>query len=549
MIATQAHKDLLVQCEHVHSKRGTLMTLWQEIADQFYVERADFNRFRVLGEEFADHLHSSYPLIVRRELGNSFSSMLRPMNLNWFETTVEEDDQLDSASKQWLQMATKRQRRAMYDRRAMFTRATKEGDQDFAAFGQAILSYEIDFNKTPPALLYRCWHLRDVAWTEKYDGTIGAVYRKWKPTVRDLCRMYPGEVHENIKQRLSKSPNSKVEVRVITVETEDYQEGHNGKLPWTKIVIELENECILEETGSWTKGYTIPRWQTVSGSQYGYSPATVTALPDGRLLQAITLTLLEAGEMYVRPPMIATQDAIRSDVNLFPGGITWSDVEYDERKGDVLKPLTQNQSGFPLGLEMQQDIRSMLASAFYLNKLSLPPAGQGGMSPLETSQRIQEYIRDALPLFEPMEMEYNGGLCEDTFDLLLRSGTFGPHSDIPPQLRGRDVHFKFRSPLHDAIERKKGSTFLETKELIREAVELDPTSQFIVDARVALRDALHGIETPAIWMRSVEDVDQEGDDLAARQDAAEQIQLASGAGEAAKSAGEGAAALAAVEAA
>jgi hypothetical protein len=65
---------------------------------------------------------------------------------------------------------------------ALFTRATKEGDHDFAAFGQTCISVEL--NKLANGLLYRCWHLRDLAWMENEEGKIGFVARKWKPTNR-----------------------------------------------------------------------------------------------------------------------------------------------------------------------------------------------------------------------------------------------------------------------------------------------------------------------------------------------------------------------------
>jgi hypothetical protein len=45
----------------------------------------------------------------------------------------------------------------------------------------------------------------------------------------------------------------------------------------------------------------------------------------------MTLTLLEAGEKFTNPPMIAVQEAIRSDVAIYAGGITWVDKDYDER--------------------------------------------------------------------------------------------------------------------------------------------------------------------------------------------------------------------------
>jgi hypothetical protein len=59
-----------------------------------------------------------------------------------------------------------------------------------------------------------------------------------------------------------------------------------------------------DEPASWSLIYVIPRWQTVSGSQYAYSPATVAALPDARLIQAMTLTFFEAGEKATNPPMV-----------------------------------------------------------------------------------------------------------------------------------------------------------------------------------------------------------------------------------------------------
>jgi hypothetical protein len=136
--------------------------------------------------------------------------------------------------------------------------------------------------------------------------------------------------------------------------------------------------------------------------------------PRRALIQAITATLLEAGEKFTNPPMIAVQEAIRSDVAIYAGGITWVDKDYDERLGEVLRPLTQDKSGMPIGREMQNDTRAMIAEAFYLNKLSMsnPKRGKAEMTAFEVGQMVQEYIRNALPIFEPMEMEYNGAICE-----------------------------------------------------------------------------------------------------------------------------------------
>ncbi len=137
------------------------------------------------------------------------------------------------------------------------------------------------------------------------------------------------------------------------------------------------------------------------------------------------------------------------------GGITWADAEYDERLGEVLRPMKLDTSGIPMGFDMRNDIKEMISQAFYLNKIGMPPVDRSQMTAYEVGQRVQEYIRNALPLFEPMEMDYNGAVCDRTFEVMLRNGGFGRVEDMPQTLRGKDIRFKFESPLHQAIEKQK----------------------------------------------------------------------------------------------
>lgn len=490
------------------SDRKAITTLWQEIAENFYPQRADFTIKRYIGEEFAEHLYSSYPLMVHRDLANSFAAMLRPRAKEWFDISVEEDESdLSHAAKMWLQWATKRMRLTMYDRRAQFIRATSEGDADFAAFGQCCISREINWWAEVPHLLYRNWHLRDVAWAEQADGTIGEIYVKWKPSIKVLKQMQMN-LHREVEKKEIKDNLSTVDCMRLCVSTDVYegQSGQGKGFKYMDVYLDVQNMHIMKEFGTMSHGFTLPRWQTVSGSQYAYSPATVAGLPDARLLQAMSLTLLEAGEMSVRPPMIATQDAVRGDIQLYSGGITWADSEYDGRKMDVLRPLNQDRKGLPQGFEQRDNQMMMIAEAFYINKLTLPPP-TGDMTAFEVGQRVEEYVRAALPLFEPMEHEYNGQLCEDTFDALLRAGTFGSVQDMPPDLQGRNVQFRFISPLHDAIERKEASTFMESSELLRTALEMDPNSMTLLDVSSSLRSALEGIGVQHKHIRTEKQVD------------------------------------------
>ena len=494
-------RQLLEEGDALFSKRATFMSLLQEIAMQFYIERADFTLQRTLGVTFAENLMTSYPLIARRELGNTLGAMLRPKEKEWNYVETTRQDRVDNAGKQWLEYTTQVQRRAMYDRASMFVRATKEGDHDFAAFGQCAITTELNRNRD--TLLYRNWHLRDVAWSEDEAGKVSHIHHKWKMSARNACKLFPKGLGAKIRETADKTPYEEVELRRVVMPAEDYEPDKRRRFKWMSIVIDPSDDGggIVEEINRRNQGWTIPRWQTVSGSQYAYSPATVCALPDARLLQAITLTLLEAGERFTNPPMIAVQEAIRSDVQVFAGGITWVDAEYDERLGEVLRPLNQDKSGYPVGREVREDLKAALGEAFYLNKMQMPTMGDNPqMTAFEVGQRVQEYIRQALPIFEPMEQEYNGGLCDETFDLLLHNGAFGSVSDIPRSVLGQDIRFRFESPLTEMIDAQKGSKLVNAKQMLAAVADVDPTSVYVVDWSKAFRDTLEGARTPMAWL-------------------------------------------------
>jgi hypothetical protein len=537
-------KELCARSDQAFSSRGSVLSLWQDIAENFYPERADFTTVRNVGAEFAKNLMTSYPIIVRRDLGNYISSVLRPRNEPWAEMTTDREDRIDNAGRRWLEDKSAVQRRAMYDPVAMFTRATKEGDHDFSAFGQCAISTEL--NPRANALLYRCWHLRDVAWQEDDTGAVGDVFAKWSPTVQQLIAKFGDKVHAKVKKLQAKEPYRKISVIRVVMTSSDYAAmgGQQVRQPFVSCYIDTENQHLLECAGQWTRVFRIPRWQTVSGSPIAYSPATVAGLADARLLQAMTLTLLEAGESAVRPPMVAKKDMTLGDLQLFAGGVTMVDAEYDERLGDILRPLVQDRSGMPFGLEMQQDMREMLTAAFFLNKLTLPPPDKP-MTAYEASERVKEYIRAALPLFEPMEAEYNAGVCEDTFEILLRAGAFGPPDEIPDSLRGANLRFKFKSPLYEATERRKAIQFEESLGLVKAAVEFDPTSAVEFTTRIALRDALTAIGAPATWKPSEEEADAAAEQMAEQAQMQEAGETMGGAAQVAEQMGKAEQALAA----
>lgn len=507
-------------CESMFSAQYPMRSLWQTLSDHFYPERADFTITRNIGAELSDQLVDSYPILLRRDLGNSLSSLLRQGD--WFEVGIKGDP--DYQGKAWLEYATKRQYQFMRDRKSNFVRATKEGDHDYCTFGQTVISVEMNRNRD--GLLYRCWHLRDCAWFDDEDGSVGGLARKWTPKITDLIKVF-GEkrMHSKILEVKDKTPLKEVNCRHLVIPSEMYGEESLMRFKYVSIWIDVDNQHEIACYGENHFMYVVPRFQTIAGSPYAYSPATVVALPDARTLQAMTYTLLEAGERYTRPPLIATMKAVRGDVNLQADGITWVDDEYDEKMGEALRPLIQNTSGFPIGLNQKEGIVEVLRSAFFLDKINLPPADRE-MTAYEFSERMKQYRREILPLIAPIESEYNGQLCDASFTLLMANGLLGSPYDIPESLKDKDVEFKFISPLSKSEEEEKVTRFSIVAKLLSEAVEFDPDVVENFDFDTAIRDAITGSGAPTPWMHDIETVKASRLQSAKQRDALEQAQRA-----------------------
>lgn len=531
--------DLKKQGDKLFADKMPLLTFWQDVAENFYPERADFTSQRNLGDEFATNLSTSYPVIARRDLGNAISSMLRPRNQDWFKIGVRNRD-IGHDSKRWLERATIIQRRAMYDPDSKFVRATKEGDHDYVAFGQCVIS--IEMNRKKNSLMYRCWHLRDVAWTEDYDGSICEVFRRSKPSVANLNSEFKGNISEQAKRLLDKDPQCAIEYCHVVLPSDRYSGSKKYAAPYVSIYYEKDTGHVLREEGVQTLIYVIPRWGTISGSQYANSQAVTAALPDARLLQAMTLSLLEAGEMAVNPPLFARQEVFRGDIQRFAGGITYADIEPEQRIDDAISFQPLDPRGLNTGFNMQAGVQEMIAKAFFLDRLTLPQPGPE-MTAFETGQRVSEYIRNAIPLFEPMEQDYNAPICEATFDLLLANGAFGPMDEIPDDIRGADIEFEFESPLYEAIEKRKAQTAIEGIQMAAQFEALEPGVSRVIKGKETLSGVLEAIQYPAVWRMGEEEL-AEAQAAAAQQDELQStMALLQQGGEAAAAVGEGAAAM------
>lgn len=490
-------KELVSIGDKLLAKKQQWDSLNQEVAEYIYPMRADFTQSFTLGDDFSMDLMDSYQVQARETLGNTIGALLRQGE--WFavKTGLDEVDE-DPANARWLEYATNHFRRLVYDRRANFVRSTNEADHDWVAFGNPVLSVEESPDRTH--FLFRTWHPKECAWMLNQVGKIDHVQRHMPMTARNLKLRWPKTIHADIVQAAEKEPSKEFKVRHIVLPFEEIYGDDKAKRrqykdnPFCSLYIDCEHQEVLGEGPLPVFNYIIPRWRTVSSFPQGFSPAAINSLPDVRMLQSLARILLEQGEKAVDPPMFGKGEIFRDAVNRYAGGLTYVDMEADQKLQDSIF-IEQPSSGLSFGMEMKQDVRNLIAEAFLLNKIMLPPQQK---TAFETQARLEEYRRAILPFTGPIESEYHLPLLDVAFQMAVRNNAF-KIDEMPKALSDRDVTFTFEGPLNTAEGRQNVQAFQESLQMVAAASQIDKTVATLVDWQKATKDAVRGTQAPADW--------------------------------------------------
>jgi hypothetical protein len=515
--------ELIDLGDKLFSEKKQYDGLCQEIAFELCPDLADFTAELVLGQDFAAGRMDSYPEQMSRELTNQMAAMLRPNDRPWFKcTTLDETVDAVEENARYLEYVTKVIRQGMYDPRSKFIRATKQADRFYVNFGQAVISVE-EAPGNRDHLFFRNYHNKNCAWLENDLSEIDNLHRKEQITARAMTMKFRADkLDPKVKEMAEKKPGQKLPMRVVVMPAEEYDltgpEGKRGnrKLPFVVVYIDVENRRVIREGGLPSFNYVVPRWMLFGETQYAFSPAAMIALPDSRMAQMMSQIILEAGEKSVEPPMVAKQQVVIGEPNIQAGGISWVDLEHDASLKDALDAI-RLEPDMKTAFAMRQDLREMLTKAFFVDKLKLPEAGKD-MTAYEVGRRLEEHVRNLLPLIEPMQVEYNTRLLDKSYSVLMNMRKFRTDGadgtpPMPQALASADVTWAFQSPIEQAQEQILVEYFKGALELEQLGMQAGAEAPCIKVDR-AMIDAIRGMGTPAAWRKSQDEMRQDAAKIA-----------------------------------
>lgn len=516
------------------SGRDSWNSLWEELAFYFLPERKGFITQRNDGEDLTDELWTSTPQLARRGLATAISTMLRPAGREWFKAKAKRFDlNLNENVRAWLDMVTQITYNALYDPRAQAEEKLAEADADLVTFGTAIV--DVGFDRTRKHLVFETVPLKDMVLMPGRNGDIDMGFRFRTMTVREIADTFPeAQLTDKMNEKLrgaNPDPDFKFEICHACMPNEDYRRFGLGlsakgpRLPYVSVWFAVEEKKILSRGGYYDFKYITPRWDTMAGEVYARCPAMV-GLNDARLVNAITRTLIASAEKAVDPPLVAPADVIRGDVELIPGGVTYFDGAAFAFQGDPIKPLNLGKQ-LPWTLDFLDRVENRLYAAFYRDILELPNLNEKDITATEVNARLDQYLRQAAPVFARIESDYNAALVNRVFSILFREGFFPPP---PEELYDEEIDFEYESPIKAAREKASALKILEGAAAILPMAEASPDVLDNINFDSMTRSVLMGYGWPQELFTPFEQMMQIREKRAKDMEMAKMAELANKAG-------------------
>tara|TARA_Y100000004_G_scaffold136481_1_gene154583 strand:+ start:8123 stop:9739 length:1617 start_codon:yes stop_codon:yes gene_type:complete len=478
------------------SQRATWEKHWQDIADFVVPRKADITKKRSAGEKRIERSFDSTAMHSAELLSASLHGMLTNPSTPWF-TLRFVDDELDGndEANEWLQGAEKVLYRAFA--RSNFQEQIHELYHDLVVFGTGVMFVEEDDEFM---LRFSTRHISECYLSENEHGRVDTVYREFRmPARAAVNRFGKNKVSQKFIKAANENPYEMVTVchAVFFRDTFDRTKYDSANKPVASIYFDAEEGIILSESGFDEFPYMAPRFLKSSFEiGYGRSVAMV-ALPDIQMLSAMSQTTIRAAQKQVDPPLLVPDDGFMLPIRTVPGGLNF----YRSGTRDRLEPLNIGANN-PLGLNMEDQRRKAIQSAFYVDQLIL--GGGPQMTATEVVQRTEEKMRILGPVLGRLQAELLQPLINRCFAIMAKKKLFQP---APESLGQRDIEIEYVSPLAKAQRASDVQSLLRMVELSQPLAQIDPAVMDYIDMDGLAKHLIKVLSIPAVAIRSDEEVE------------------------------------------
>lgn len=486
--------------ESVKSQRGNWETLWQDIAE-LVLPRRDFTVKKSKGEPRHNRVFDSTAIRANSQLASGLNSFLVNPRTKWFELRTG-DAQLDQRGEvqQWLQDVRDRMLAHFASQDSNFYPSVHEGFQDISAFGT--MTHFIGegrsglprFNARP---------LSEIYVREDDQGRVDTVYRAYTLTAKQAVEMFGNDVPESIQKAIRNNKLGEEFDFVHAVYPRGMFDPTKAKtsdnMPFASIHVLMsskDKKSVLKESGFREFPFTVARWAKVPGEVYGRSPS-MEVLPDIRMLQKMSETVLKAAQKVVDPPLLVPDDGFLNPIRTMPGGLNYFRAS---RSGTTANPsgLSPLQTGGQIDIgEQLISLRQQSVQEAYLIPSILGLVNRGNSSPLkatEVTARERQALRQLAPIISRMQDEFLIPAVDRTFAMMLRKGMLPA---APEAIQGRNIEVRFVSQAAVAQQASENDNILGWLQQVLPMLEVDADAAMNIDTDAYVRKAAEANNVPA----------------------------------------------------
>lgn len=496
--------DALIRLqEQMQARRGIWEGHWREVAERVRPTQNIFQQQRPDGDKRNEKIFDATAPLALPKFAAAVISFTMPSTQRYQGLTTG-DEALDENSnvKRYLEAVNDVLFKARYAARANFVSQSSEVVLDVGAFGTGVLFSD---DVLGIGIRYKSFPLAECYVEEDEHGSVNRLHRKFQYTAAQAAAMFGvNTLSEGIKRALERNPLEKFWFLHTVGPNDDYVPGYalhptKGK-KFASCYIEFETRTVVDEGGYRTFPFSVPRYETSPREVYGRSPA-MAVLPDIKMLNEMSKTVLRAGQMVVAPPIMLSDDASLQAFNMRANALNHG---YVDPNGRPMAIPFQTQGRVDIGLDMMNQRREVINDAFFVTLFRIL-VEEPQITATEAMLRAQEKGQLLGPPMGRMQSELLGPTTERELDILSMNGALPP---MPKELleRGGEVHIRYQGPLNQAQRAGVGVGIMQTIQSIAPLAQIDPSVMMIFDLEACARELASINSVPERLLRTDEEI-------------------------------------------
>lgn len=468
--------------EHVHhlksrydtlksaTERSNFETQWQQIGEVVSPRKIDFVGIRTPGEKRMSQVYDPTGIISNELLAAGLHGMATNPAMKWFSLRLvsakifNQDGSTTDINEippiqKWLAHVEEVMWQRVYQPGTNFTTALHETYLDLGAFGTAIMFVG---QRDDGGLLFESRPLSECVIDENVDGKVDTVYRKTTYTVRQMIQMTKQEGWKVSDKVMDLFKAEKFDETVVVIHAvyprsdRDVKKKNTENMPFASCYFEHDTGHLLRESGFPEFPYLVARWSKYAGEKYGRGPG-MTALPDIRMLQAMSLTYIKTVQKNADPPIALSSDGLVGAVRTIPGGVTY----FRGNPSEGMMQFPTSVQGLGHMAEFMEQVRNRIRNCFFVDVLQM--VGDAEMTATEVMQRTAERMRLLGPLVGRLESELLGPMVDRIFGILMRMKLL---PEPPKEIQGQEFTVEYVSPVATAQKQQAINGIMQAMQVI-----------------------------------------------------------------------------------